>query len=136
MRDIDFGATMTEREAALYEEPFAHVAKLVKPQRMAQRDKSRKTRWWLHGRTGVDMRAALLTVSRYIATPRVAKHRLFVWLDTSVWPDSRVYAIARDDEITLEVGEVDTDAVRIFTTDRGGTGANITVIHCIVFDIT
>ncbi len=39
--------------------------------------------------------------SRYIATPRVAKHRLFVWLDSSICPDSALTAIARDDDTTF-----------------------------------
>ena len=40
---------------------------------------------------------------RYIATPRVAKHRLFVWLDSSILPDSALIAIARDDDTTFGV---------------------------------
>jgi hypothetical protein len=75
---------MSEQEAALYEQPFAHVELHVKPPRLAQRDKTRKEFWWLHGRTGEDFRAALAKVSRYIATPRVAKHRIFVWAHCTV----------------------------------------------------
>ena len=44
------------------------------------------------------MRQALAQVSRFICTPRVAKHRLFVWLDVEVLPDSATVAIARDDD--------------------------------------
>jgi len=95
---IDFGAAMSEADAACYEKPFAHVKENVRPQRLAQRDKGRKERWWIHGRTGEDMRTALDGLSRYIATPRVAKHRLFVWQDMPVWPDSRVYAIASESD--------------------------------------
>ena len=35
---------------------------------------------------------------RFICTPRVAKHRVFVWLDVEVLPDSATVAIARDDD--------------------------------------
>lgn len=35
--------------------------------------------------------------ARYIVTPRVTKHRLFVRLSTRVCPDSATIAIARDD---------------------------------------
>jgi len=100
---IDFGADRTEQEAALYEIPFAHVLREVKPQRDAQNDAGRKAKWWLHGRTGADLRAALTPLKRYIATPRVAKHRMFVWQDVSVLPDSRLYAIARADDATFGI---------------------------------
>jgi hypothetical protein len=42
-------------------------------------------------------------IARYIATPRVAKHRFFVWLPVAVLPDSRLYAICRDDDFTFGV---------------------------------
>jgi type II restriction/modification system DNA methylase subunit YeeA len=42
---------------------------------------------------------ALRGKRRYIATPRVAKHRLFVWLASSVVPDSRLTVVARDDDL-------------------------------------
>ena len=42
-------------------------------------------------------------LSRYIATPRVAKHRLFVWLDARICPDCALIAVARDDDATFGV---------------------------------
>ena len=42
-------------------------------------------------------------LSRYIATPTVAKHRLFVWLDVRVCPDHQLIVIARDDDTTLGI---------------------------------
>ena len=99
---VDF-ATMTEAEAALYEAPFEYVRQTVKPERDVNKDESRKRNWWRHGRTGEDMRRAISPIIRYITTPRVAKHRLFVWLDRSVLPDSAVVAIARDDDTTFGI---------------------------------
>ena len=43
------------------------------------------------------MRRALQPLFRYILTPRVAKHRLFIWADKSLLPDSRLYAVAKED---------------------------------------
>ncbi|CAG9933756.1 DUF559 domain-containing protein [Candidatus Nitrotoga arctica] len=100
---VDFGTNRTEQEASLYEMPFALVLREVKPQRDAQNDSGRKAKWWLHGRTGADLRAAFAPLKRYIATPRVAKHRMFTWLDVSVLPDSRLYAIAREDDMAFGV---------------------------------
>jgi type II restriction/modification system DNA methylase subunit YeeA len=92
---IDFGANMSIQEAALYEAPFEYVRKHVKPQR--DNSKSTIAEWWLHERPRSDMRDALSTLSRYICTPRVTKHRLFVWLPRRTLPDSAVFAFARDD---------------------------------------
>ena len=44
------------------------------------------------------MRRTLLGLQRYIGTPRLTKHRLFVWLSQSTLPDSQVIAFARDDD--------------------------------------
>ncbi len=42
-------------------------------------------------------------IRRFIATSRVSKHRFFVWLDTAVLPDSRLYAICRADDATFGI---------------------------------
>ena len=42
-------------------------------------------------------------LSRYIATPTVAKHRLFVRLDARICPDHRLIVIARDDDTTFGI---------------------------------
>ena len=54
--------------------------------------------WWQHGETVPGLRAAIAPLQRFIVTPRVARHRLFVWVPTETLPDSRLYAFARDDD--------------------------------------
>ena len=44
------------------------------------------------------MRRALAGLSRFVATPRVAKHRIFCWLDAAVLPDTRLIVFAREDD--------------------------------------
>ena len=46
---------------------------------------------------------ALSGLSRYIATPLVAKHRVFDWLDTRICPSNTVIVIARDDDTTFGI---------------------------------
>ncbi len=99
---IDFGA-MGQSSAALYEAPFEYVRNHVKPFRDKNRDRGRRLNWWLHGRSGEDLRSAVSRLKRYIATPRVAKHRLFVWLEGAVLPDCALFAIARDDDTTFGI---------------------------------
>lgn len=100
---VEFGHGTSEIEATFYEAPFAHVLEHVKPTRDKNRDKQRRLNWWKLGRSGEDLRKATSVIVRYITTPRVAKHRLFVWLDKTVLPDSRLYAIARDDDTTFGI---------------------------------
>ena len=100
---IDFGVDMSAGDAALYEEPFRWVQQHVWPRWDKQRKASRRDQWWLHERPRSNMWAALDGLSRYIVTPRVAKHRLFVWLDARVCPDSATIAIARDDDTTFGI---------------------------------
>lgn len=100
---IDFGTDTSEAGAAYYAAPFAYVREHVKPMRDNNRDAQRREHWWRLGRSGEDLRNATREIARYVATPRVAKHRLFVWLDKTVLPDSRLYAIARHDDATLGV---------------------------------
>jgi hypothetical protein len=99
---IDF-AELPMAEAALYEMPFEHVKRQVKPMRLQGRRATRAERWWLHGETVPALRRALGGLSRYPVTPRVAKHRIFVWAAAPTLPDSRLAVIARDDDYTIGV---------------------------------
>ena len=100
---VDFGLSMSVGEAALYEEPFRWTREHVYPMRQNNRRKAYREYWWRHVEPRPNMWAALEGLSRYIITPRVAKHRLFVWLDVRVCPDSATIAIARDDDTTFGI---------------------------------
>jgi hypothetical protein len=93
---IDFGTDMAEADAALYESPFEYARQNVEPARKQSKTTIRE--WWRHERPRVDMREAVRGLSRYIATPRVATHRLFVWLRGNTLADSRLFVFARDDD--------------------------------------
>jgi len=93
---IDLGTDMTMDEAALYEGPFEYVLEHVKPQRDSSR--STRTEWWLHERPRVDMRSGLTGLARFVGTPNVTKHRLFVWLAAATLPDHQLIVFARDDD--------------------------------------
>ncbi len=100
---VDFGDGRSLEDSALYAAPFRHVQEHVKPARDSNRDESRRKRWWLHGRMGTDWRTAAQNVPRYIATARIAKHRLFVWLSRAVLPDCQLVVIARSDDSTFGI---------------------------------
>jgi type II restriction/modification system DNA methylase subunit YeeA len=95
---IDFGPDMKLERAAEYELPFEYVVQHVKPIRDKVRRAAHRKKWWLFGDTRPGMRKAIAPLSRYIVTPRVSKHRLFVWAATSVVADSAVVAIANESD--------------------------------------
>ena len=99
---VDFGR-LTEAEARRYEMPFAYVGETVRPLREQNRDSLRRNHWWRLGSSGQNLREAIAGLGRFICTPRVAAHRLFVWVDGATLPDIAVVAIAADDDYTFGV---------------------------------
>ena len=100
---VDFGTNMAEMDASLYEAPFAHVVEHVKAERVKNRRESRAKYWWRHGDAQPAMRAAISGLPRYITTPEVSKHRVFVWANAAISPDSKLMVIARDDDAMFGV---------------------------------
>ncbi|ABX04010.1 MAG TPA: class I SAM-dependent DNA methyltransferase [Herpetosiphon sp.] len=100
---IDFGVDMSLEDASQYEKIFEYIKKEVYPIRINNRMESRSKHWWLHSFTAPSMRHAVATISRYIATPRVSKYRLFVWVDSNTIPDDGTYIVARDDDYFMGV---------------------------------
>ncbi|MFV2062692.1 MAG: type IIL restriction-modification enzyme MmeI, partial [Chloroflexota bacterium] len=98
---VDFGVDMEREDAALYEAPYEHVLSHVKPRRDDTEIGDKE--WWLHWRPRGDMRDALKGTKRYVATPRVSRHRVFVWLPTETLLDSAAVAIAVEDDYTFGV---------------------------------
>jgi hypothetical protein len=131
---VDFGH-MLEIEAALFEAPFEYVLRHVKPLRDENRDSQRRRYWWRHGRAGTDLRAALAGKDRFIATPRVAKHRFFVWLAAGTVPDSRVFAFARSDDYVFGVLQSRAHEVwALATSSRHGVGNDPTYNNTTCFE--
>jgi type II restriction/modification system DNA methylase subunit YeeA len=100
---VDFGWEMDEREAALYEAPFAYCLANVKPERDRNRREAYRQFWWRHVEPRPGMWRAMEGTQRYLATPTVAKHRLFCWVYTVVCPDHQLIAIARDDDTAFGI---------------------------------
>jgi type II restriction/modification system DNA methylase subunit YeeA len=98
---VDFKA-MGEHDAALYDAPFRHIEAVRKHRSHMTQPEALKT-WWQHWRYRPELRAAIAQLERYIVTPRVAKHRLFVWSSSPTLPDNAVVVVARDDHTTLGI---------------------------------
>lgn len=100
---IDFGTDTALEDASLYERPFKIVIDRVKPTRASVRRDNHRLKWWIHGEARPGMRSRISQLGRYLATPRVAKHRLFVWLPSQTIPDCQLVVVARDDNTTFGI---------------------------------
>jgi type II restriction/modification system DNA methylase subunit YeeA len=94
---IDFGLMPLE-QAVQYERPFEYVKKTVYPVRMDGRRAKYAGNWWQYARPRYEMRDALQGRNRYIATPAVSKHRVFVWMKPEVLCNQQTLVFARDDD--------------------------------------
>ena len=95
---IDFGPYMPEYEAQLYELPYKHVLEHVYPVRKNNNRGAYRRKWWIYAEARVAMRQQLAALQHYIATPRVAKHRVFVWVDANVMSNDAIIVVTRDDD--------------------------------------
>lgn len=99
---IDFTG-MSEKEAAFFELVFDYAQVNIKPARSANNEARTAMNWWLHRRSGTDLRRAIQGLDRFIGTPLVAKHRIFNWIPKGILPDTRIVVIPRDDDVTIGV---------------------------------
>ncbi len=95
---IDFGVDMGERDAAMYEAPFAHVVEHVRPMRAENKRVAYAERWWIHVEARPKMRQRLAPLTRFLVTPTVARHRSFGWVRRPTLPDHQLIVFAREDD--------------------------------------
>ena len=100
---IDYGTDMSESEAALYEAPFSYVIEHVKQKSSSNSDAAVARSWWRLGRPRPELREALKSSARFIATIAHSKHRFFVWLHVAVCPDQALIVTARADDTTFGI---------------------------------
>ena len=80
----------SEAECAQYEQPFEHIKEVV-GSGVSRPD------WWQHERRSSNI-DRLENLERYIVTPRVSKHRRFVWMDSAaITTDATVVFLREDD---------------------------------------
>lgn len=105
---VDFTGR-SEAEAALFERPFGYLAGTVRPERASSTVKNPRDRtwlvanWWLFWRPRPELAQARTKFRRVLATPEVAKHRVFTWINPAIGIDKNLIAIARDDEVTFGI---------------------------------
>ncbi len=100
---VDFGWTMSESDAALFEQPFEHLLRHVKPVRAENSIEALRRNWWRFWRPRPEMRLCIAGLARYLVTPEVSKHRLFTWLQLPTLPDKNLIVVARADDTTFGI---------------------------------
>ncbi len=98
---------------------FDRLLANVKPQRAQNKRASYRERWWIFAEPRTSMRAALIGLPRYIATPETAKHRFFVFVAGDVVLDHSAFAIALADAFHL--GVLSSRVHVIYSLAAGGT---------------
>ena len=100
---VEMEKCSSESDSSLYELPFHHIETLVKPERAKSTIDRNRIKWWLHHRARPDLRIAISRLDRFIATPVVSKHRVFVWLRHPIWASNLIDIFARDDDTTFGI---------------------------------
>ena len=102
MFTIDF-EQMGMDEACLYEMPFEQIKQCVYPVRLKKSQAAFRNRWWQYATPSPNMRQALSGLTRYIATPRVSKHRIFVWIESGIMCNDSTDVFAFDDDYSFGI---------------------------------
>ena len=98
MYTINFGL-MGLDEASQYEMPFEYVKEHIYSVRQEESQTDNRKTWWQYARPRPAMRKALASLERFVVTPRVSKHRIFMWVTSinTVCTDATVVFANNDD---------------------------------------
>ena len=99
---INFGER-DESESAKYAKPFTHAYTNIKPMRALTNSVSERNAWWKLARRAPGMFLAIHGLSRFLVTPEVSKHRVFVWRKAPIVADKNLVVIARDDDVAFGI---------------------------------
>jgi type II restriction/modification system DNA methylase subunit YeeA len=93
---LDFGS-LPLADAVCYESPFAYVKEVVYPIR-SKNTRQTNAEWWQYERPRIDMRKAMVGLARFVATPGVSKHRIYVWRTSETLCNQGTLVFARSDD--------------------------------------
>ncbi len=104
---IDLCGLSAEEARQRYPAVYQWLLERVKPERDAKAHSADGAAyaklWWLFGKPRTELRKALFGLKRFIATPRTAKHRVFLFLEYPSVAESEVVCIATDDAYFLGI---------------------------------
>ena len=91
-----FGLTEAELRVQ-FPAVYQILANRVRPVREQNNRKIYRDRWWIYAEPRSELRRASAGISRYIATCRTAKFRIFNFEDVATLPDAKIVAVTLDD---------------------------------------
>ncbi len=100
---IDFFGLDEDEARRSFPQLYQRVFDRVRPERLLNRERSRRDRWWLFARSNEELRRAKDGLREFIATPDTSKFKPFVFVPGETLPDAQVYCIASDDPSILGV---------------------------------
>ncbi|HLX62424.1 MAG TPA: DNA methyltransferase [Planctomycetota bacterium] len=100
---IYFGRGTKQEACSFYEAPFEYLEKSISVGRKGKGKTWYRDAWWELYAPRPELYAAINLRCRFIATARVSKFRLFVWLEKYVVPDCQLIVFARDDDFFFGV---------------------------------
>jgi hypothetical protein len=100
---LDFHGLTQDEVQERFPSAYQHLLSSVKPERDQNRDRQRREKWWLFGRSNEAFRLAAHGLRRIIVTTETAKHRVFQFLASEFVPDQKLRIIATDDGWILGV---------------------------------
>lgn len=115
---IDLHGLSVQEVRARFPSIFQHVFERVKPERDTNRDEGFRENWWLFGRSRPALREMTDGLARYLVTPETAKHRFFLFVDSSMLVDHKVIAIGSSDGSLA--GVLFSEVHRIWSIAAGG----------------
>ncbi len=118
-----------------FPDAYQWLRERVLPERLENPRPTYRKYWWRHAETRSRFRAALERLSRIIATCRTARHRTFVFLDSSTLPETKVLIIALGDGVSL--GILSSAVHVVFSAASGGhhgVGNDLTYNHSDCFE--
>lgn len=129
---IDFAQRSLE-EAETYSAPFDTAKQLVKPIRDQNRRDVRRIYWWRFGENAPKMRAALASLDRFFAVPRISKWAIFIQCPAEWLPGDKNVVVGLDDFYIL--GILTSDVHRQWMHAKKGTlKADIAYTHDSIFE--
>jgi type II restriction/modification system DNA methylase subunit YeeA len=100
---VSFPPDSKVEDVAGYDAPMKFIRENVQPVRAQNHRKAYRERWWLPGEARPAMQQALKILPRFLATPRVSKHRIFVWITPESLPSDATVAFARSDDVFMGI---------------------------------
>jgi hypothetical protein len=103
LRILDLYGLGEKELRASYPHTYQRIYDLVRPGRLQMKDKARREKWWLFGRSNQELRGAIGGLEWFIATCRTAKHRTFIRVPGDLLPDAKIVAIGLQSYLHLGI---------------------------------